>query len=124
MTDNPLATSLLVTGIGMAVVFVAMALFYASMHLLTALIRDNPARDVQADTRAVIGKEVNSAIGANEPDLGAPLRAAAIAVALARAEIGGQQTADSKLGTGLPFSHWGEFYRQRQLRPDSRGRIG
>lgn len=123
MTNDSLTTSLLVTGIGMAVVFVAMALFYASMHLLTALVRDKPERDIQADTGTRIEEETGPPIAASGPDRNAPLRAAAIAVALARAETSEQKTAGDDHGTTPPVSHWGDYYRQRQLRPGSRGRI-
>ena len=110
--DNPFSASLLITVIGMAVVFVAMGLFYASMHLLTALFRDRGDEKAEPVT---VEKE-------NELPMGDPLRAAAVAVALARAELPtvGDPFAELTISS---ISSWGDFYRHRQLRPTGRGRL-
>lgn len=114
MSENPLLASAVVTAIGMAVVFVAMALFYLSMHVLTGLARDR-VRPAPAE--------------APTPPVDMPRsdarRAAVIAVALARAEQAErawQPPADSVEFESC--SPWRDFYRQRQLRPEGRGRIG
>lgn len=109
-----LSTSLFVTLIGMAAVFLAMALIYASMRLLTALARDKREDEPQAGTEP-------------EPttlaqDRGRRLNAAAIAVALAQAER--DESVSMRTRVATESAPWGEFYRHRQLRPSGRGRIG
>jgi hypothetical protein len=120
--ENPLTSSLVVTLIGMAVVFFAMSLFYASMHLLTALFKDK-RKESRDDWSLPAGKDTVGTPGSQADSLGrARLRAAAIAVALSRAELeGGQKAAGlTQLAASTP---WGKFYRYRQLRPNNRGRI-
>ncbi len=115
--DDPLTTSVLVTLIGMAVVFLSMALIYGSMQLLTAMTRDQenekvgPAAPVPAGT----------AEGSERSDVDR-LKAAAIAIALARTqamEIHGEGARAPSIGA----TPWGEFYRQRHLGSRGRGRI-
>ena len=94
--DNPLAISLIVTGIGMAMLFLAVALLYGLMVLMTEVIREREGRE---------GRE-----GGEE---GARWRAAVIGVALARAE-------HELAATGLPGpvetpSAWRVLHQQRQL---------
>ena len=109
-----LSTALLVTLIGMAAVFFAMALIYASMRLLTTL-----ALDKEEDEHKT---EMEPEPSTLTQDRGRRLGAAAIAVALAQGER------DESLGMGMRnaatgSTPWGEFYRHRQLRPSGRGRI-
>ncbi len=104
-----LSTSLLVTLIGMAAVFLAMALIYASMRVLTTLARDKKEDEPKAETEPEPSTLTQ--------DRGRRLHAAAIAVALAQAER------YESLGMDTGSAPWGEFYRHRQLRPSGRGRI-
>ena len=100
--DNPLAISLIVTGIGMAMLFLAVALLYGLMVLMTEVIRDREGRE---------GKEGRE--GREGGEEGARWRAAVIGVALARAE-------HELAATGLPGpagmpSAWRVLHQQRQL---------
>jgi len=115
--DNPIVNSLVLTVIGMAVVFVAMSLFYISMRLLTAVTQEKqPLPDTQPDLST-------SPVQPQQQDRSIELRAAAIAVALARAEAA--ESAPAGLYAGdHPSTLWGAYYRQRQLRPGGRGRLG
>jgi hypothetical protein len=114
--DNPLVVSLIVTGIGMAVLFLALAILYGLMVLMTGVIRDRGTGNREQGTGssgqgAGIGEQgmTGEAAGMER----ARWRAAAIGVALARAE--------QELGTpGLPGppgtpSAWRALHQQRQL---------
>jgi Na+-transporting methylmalonyl-CoA/oxaloacetate decarboxylase gamma subunit len=112
--DDPLTVSLLVTAIGMAVVFLAMALIYGAMQLLTAVARDR--RNEQAEPTSPPPVETSEGSWASDDDR---LRAAAVAIALARARGVAIQQVPS--GETTP---WGEFYRRRHLGARGRGRTG
>jgi len=111
--DNPLVTSLIVSGIGMLVLFLALAFLCGLMYLLTAVVKDRPeAKEQEAGSRrqeASIGKH----------------RAAAIAVALARTEQElialpsvpphwGAPAGGEERGGGVA-SPWRTLHRNRQL---------
>lgn len=108
--DKPLLDSLFITIVGMAVVFLAMALIYLSMRLLTAMARDKPRREA-------VGQSVSP--DPHDERKESRLRAAAIAVALARARLTTEETVEG----AAAMTSWGEFYRHRQLRPGGRRRI-
>jgi Na+-transporting methylmalonyl-CoA/oxaloacetate decarboxylase gamma subunit len=115
--DNPLTVSLLVTLIGMAVVFLAMALIYGSMQLLTAVAKDRKEERGEPMPPAPLDDSEGQAV----PSLGR-LQAAAVAVALARARGAGiQGSASSK--SDSETTPWGEFYRRRHLGSRGRGRM-
>ncbi len=91
---NPTIAALFITGIGMPMLFAALALLIVTMLLLTALTAER--RPAQAPPRPTSTE-----------------RAAAIAVALARAEAEmtpGAPTADEE-----PESPWRQYHRQRVL---------
>ena len=103
--DNPLAISLIVTGIGMAMLFLAVALLYGLMVLMTEVIREREGSEGKEGREGREGRE-----GGEE---GARWRAAVIGVALARAE-------HELAATGLPGpvetpSAWRALHQQRQL---------
>jgi len=113
--ENSLVVSLAVTGIGMLALFLALALLYGLMYGMTALIRERPkAEDGKRESMA--GEEKETA----EEDGAMQRRAAAIAVALARAEC-------ELCATGLPGaedfasprtpSPWWALHHSRQLAP-------
>ena len=117
--DNSLTTSFFVTLVGMGAVFSAMALIYASMQILTALVRDKPVVKATADNEPKHHPLPGQPVRSGTRILG--LRAAGIAVALARTEE------IEREGLKLPprtdeSTSWGEYYRHRQLRPSGRGR--
>ena len=113
--ENSLVVSLAVTGIGMLALFLALALLYGLMYGMTALIRERPkAGDGERGSMGVGEKETAEEDGAMQR------RAAAIAVALARAEC-------ELCATGLPGvedsasprapSAWWALHHSRQLAP-------
>jgi hypothetical protein len=74
--ENPLVTALVITAIGVSLLFLSLVLFYGIISLLTAVTRERPKK---AHDGANAGEERKDA-----PGQGA-LQAAAIAIALARA---------------------------------------
>ena len=115
--ENPLLTTLIVTLVGMAVVFATMGLILGSMALLTRLTGDRP-RPMPANHHH---PEAPAKLGAPPPTYRqAQLRAAAAAVALARA----QRNRELEESDAEPFhTPWGDFSRWRQLHPCGRGRV-
>ena len=120
--DDLLAISLVVTGIGMLMLFLALAFLYGLMVLMTrmpyirALIRQRPEAEVEQEAGSK-KQEVRSR----------KRRAAAIAVALARAEgelstvgpSGAEEAASS-----WHVSRWRALHHQRQLTLSLRARRG
>ena len=113
--ENSLVVSLTVTGIGMLALFLALVLLYGLMYGMTALIRERPkAGDGERESMGEGEKKAAEEEGAM------PRRAAAIAVALARAEC-------ELCATGLPGaedsasprapSPWWALHHSRQLAP-------
>ena len=112
--DNPLGISLVVTGIGMLMLFLALAVLYGLMHAMTratsvrASIRGRPEAEGQG------GVEAGEVGSAGDGEEGAMRRkAAVVAVALARAE--GDLGQVGVPGAEGPTSGWRAFYHQRQL---------
>ena len=101
--NTPIASSLVITAIGLPMLFAALALLCGLMYLMTALTRDRSP----APGPAVPAEEDQ------EPDQAAKLRAAAVAVALARAERELGTTGAPSLGE--PASAWWVLHHQRQL---------
>jgi Na+-transporting methylmalonyl-CoA/oxaloacetate decarboxylase gamma subunit len=113
--ENSLVVSLAVTGIGMLVLFLALALLYGLMYSMTALIQERPkAGDRERGSMGGGEKE------AAEEDGAMQRRAAAIAVALARAECelcaSGLPGAEESTGPRAP-SAWWAMHHGRQLGP-------
>ncbi len=111
--QDPLGTALVVTGVGMLALFVALALPYGLMYLMTTFIKDPPVATVELDQET-------------PPAQDDALRAALIAVALARAE---QETraasvlpAASALAGDETSSAWRALHHQRQLLRTPRAR--
>jgi Na+-transporting methylmalonyl-CoA/oxaloacetate decarboxylase gamma subunit len=98
--QDPLTTSLVVTGIGMLALFLALALLCGLMYLMTALIKDRPPATASEE------KE-------KQPRPEDALRAALIAVALARAEV--EMRAASAPPAHKATSAWRTLHHQRQL---------
>jgi len=108
--QDPVVVSLIVSGLGLALLFLALALLYGLMHLMTKLLEDRPvapAPPLEAGDRDSIGQEEK-------------LRAAAIAVALACAGRESRPVAtpaaDEVTGPGRA-SLWWALHHQRQLAP-------
>ena len=114
--DDPLLISLVVTGIGMLILFLALVLLYGLMSLMTTLLKERPETEVQENATAGEGR-VDGDTDAWEQSL-MRRQAAVVAVALARAEAelslsgapGVQETADPRR-----VSPWRALHHQRQL---------
>jgi hypothetical protein len=104
--DNPLIVSLIVSGIGMLMLFLALAFLYGLMYLMTALIKERTEAEEQ---EARIRKR----------------QAAVIAVALARAELDLSPIGAPRAEEAAGVSAWWALHHQRQLAlntPTRRGR--
>ena len=108
--DDPLTTSLVVSGIGMLLLFLALALLCGLMYLMTALIKDRP----EAEEQEPRGEKRGARSEERETRLKAQ-RAAAIAVALARAELEMSSSGAPEAGEASDLSAWRAFHHQRQL---------
>ena len=112
--ENGLVVSLAVSGLGMLLLFIALVILYGLMYLMTSVLRDPGAAPVRArpeEQRVPGGKE-------------AAIRAAVIAVALARARQEPSPVGVPPGGEG-EVSAWWALHHDRQLihkpnRPRSR----
>jgi Na+-transporting methylmalonyl-CoA/oxaloacetate decarboxylase gamma subunit len=106
--ENPVVAALVISIIGMPLLFLALALFYGLLSLMTSVIRDSaalPARPAQEET--VPGEDT------------ARLQAVALAVAIARAR-GEQAPGPAGVGVGDgtargQVSSWWTLHHQRQI---------
>jgi hypothetical protein len=105
--DDPVVVSLVVSGIGMLALFVALALLYGLMYLLTLFIRDRPAGQ---STRQQTNQPASQLIDQPTDQL---KRAAMVGVALARAEL--EMSDIGSLDVAGTASGWRALHRQRQL---------
>ncbi|MCK4316307.1 MAG: OadG family protein [Anaerolineae bacterium] len=112
--DSPVTISLVVSGIGMLMLFLALAILYGLMYLMTALIKDRPEAGIGGQGSR--GAEEQEAVRRGQEAGSRKRQAAVIAVALARAEqelspIGalGVEGAEEEI------SAWRMLHHQRQL---------
>lgn len=116
MVDSSITTALVIALIGMTLLFLSLFLFYGLLSLLTAVVKDRPVPDQQKGE----GRSGERETGTRPEEV---LRAAAIAVALARAEaevlpgptmagVGGEAGAEPAV------SPWWSLHHQRQLGPN------
>jgi Na+-transporting methylmalonyl-CoA/oxaloacetate decarboxylase gamma subunit len=110
--ENLFVVSLIVSGLGMLLLFIALAILYGFMYLMTTVLRDPTAVPVHA------GREEPRASGGQE----SAYRAAVIAVALARARqelsaVGVPATGESTGADAqrLGVSAWWALHHERQL---------
>ena len=114
--ESPIAAALVITAIGMTLLFLALAFFYGLMALMTSVIKDRPAARASSTEREE-GPGAARPVGHSEDAL---LRAAAIAVAIARAEaeqglnLVGTPAQEEAAATSL-LSPWWALHHQRQL---------
>ena len=100
-----MGTALAITAIGMTLLFLTLAFFYGLLSAMARFIEDKRSGSSSVETVA--------------PDAGdaeAPLRAAAIAVALARA--GAEERAVSRGAPSPGPSPWWAAHHQRRLDPN------
>ena len=110
--DSPLTLALTISGIGLLVLFAALAFLYVLMYAMTALIKDRP--DVKWEEPA-------PTVETDESAPPAARRAAVIAVALARAEL--EQSPAGPLSAEVGGSPWGQYHRRRLLDLNLRTRV-
>ena len=111
--DETLLLALLISVIGMTLLFLALGFFYALLSLITKIFRD---RDSAAEPTEE--EQVLTAAPASAP--GEVLRAAAIAVALARAQAEendrfGGVPQPGETTAGPEVSPWWALHHQRQV---------
>lgn len=111
--DSSLVTALAITAIGMSLLFLTLAFFYGLLSFLTSAFRDRPSEMAQPVPGLIRGEGKE---GRDE----AVLRAAAIAVALARTEAEQGTTLPSTpaldaVGAEKQISSWWALHHQRQL---------
>jgi len=111
--DSPLTLALAVSGIGLLVLFAALAFLYGLMYAMTALIKDRPS---------VKQEEPAPTVETDERAARAARRAAVIAVALARAEL--ESSPAGPLSAEVGSSPWGQYHRRRLLDLNLRARPG
>ena len=111
--DNSLITALTVSGIGLLMLFAALAFLYGLMYAMTALIKDRPSAKQE---------EPAPTVETDESATPAARRAAVIAVALARAEL--EQSPAGPLSAEVGGSPWGQYHRRRLLNLNLRTRTG
>jgi Na+-transporting methylmalonyl-CoA/oxaloacetate decarboxylase gamma subunit len=108
--DNALGTALIISAIGITLLFLSLILFYGIISLLTAVTRDKPATTPR--------RTDNSEEQRDEPGRRA-LQAAAIAIALARAEAegeAGKASASISLASGdRNVTSWWSLHHQHRL---------
>jgi Na+-transporting methylmalonyl-CoA/oxaloacetate decarboxylase gamma subunit len=111
--DSSITSALMIALIGMTLLFLSLIFFYGLLSLLTAVIKDRPAPD--RHTRE--GKSGDGEMKARPEEV---LRAAVVAVALARAEA---EERPDLTTTSVPgaasaepaVSPWWSLHHQRQL---------
>ena len=111
--DSTLTIALVVSGLGLLLLFAALAFLYGLMYAMTALIKDRPSAQ---------RKEPAPAVQADGGTARAAHRAAVIAVALARAEMESRPVGPLPAEAGS--SSWGQYHRQRLLNLNRRTRTG
>ncbi|MEE9617936.1 MAG: hypothetical protein V3T90_13160 [Anaerolineae bacterium] len=121
--DSPVTISLVVSGIGMLMLFLALTLLCGLMYLMTALIKDRPEAGIGGQGSRGAGEQGSRGAGeqrskgAEEQEAGSRKRqAAVIGVALARAEqelspIDALRVEGAEDGV----SAWRMLHHQRQL---------
>jgi hypothetical protein len=114
--DDSLLTALIISVVGMTLLFLALVFFYGLLALLAAVFKDRPS----TSTKQAAGKEgTGDGQGLDGQEV-AMLRAAVVAVTLARAEAeeysGPGAVADSEdSAADLPVSAWWSLHHQRQV---------
>lgn len=112
--DSPVTISLVVSGIGMLMLFLALAILYGLMYPMTALIKDRP--EAGTGGQGGRGAEEQEAVRRGQEAGSRKRQAAVIGVALARAEqelspIGALRVEGAEDG----ISAWRMLHHQRQL---------
>jgi hypothetical protein len=121
--DSSLLTALIISVVGMTLLFLSLILFYGLLLLLAAIFKDRPSTlpPPAAESEDAGDRE------RHEGQDDALIRAAIVAVALARAEaeaVSGPAVAVAPevAAAGQPVSAWWSLHHQRQITtsPDTR----
>jgi Na+-transporting methylmalonyl-CoA/oxaloacetate decarboxylase gamma subunit len=112
-----LTTALSLSAIGMALLFLALVLFYGLLSLMMAVLRDRPSPSTGAEAQ----------LGAEPGEEERIFEATAIAVAMARAEAEERPSASGppardKSERARLASPWWELHHQRRLALGSKAR--
>ena len=108
--ENPLTTSLVITAIGMTLLFLSLVLFYGILSLLTAITRERAREAEQQESEE------------HTPQHRA-LQAAAIAIALARVEAAQRPgRADGAPAGTHDITSWWSMHHQQRLAGEKRPR--
>lgn len=115
--ESSVATAVAITVVGMTLLFLTLVFFYGLMVLITTVLKDPQAAPEHSGGEA--GKEPR--------EQEAMLRAAAIAVVMARAELEQRSSMAPTLveeagANPSTASPWWTFHHQRRLRPVSKAR--
>jgi Na+-transporting methylmalonyl-CoA/oxaloacetate decarboxylase gamma subunit len=122
--ENPLVTVLMITVLGMGLLFLALAFFYGLLSAMARGLKDRALRSPQAPATCPedAGEEEGRSLAETR------LKAAAVAIALARARVqasppGGPAPPAEALPATQPPSAWWSLHHQRRLASgSSRGR--
>lgn len=114
--DNSLLAALIITVVGMTLLFLFLVFFYGLLALLAEVFKDRPS----TTTEQAAGREGMGDRRGLDWQEDAMLRAVVMAVALARAEAeqdsGPGAAADSEeVAADLPVSAWWSLHHQRQI---------
>jgi Na+-transporting methylmalonyl-CoA/oxaloacetate decarboxylase gamma subunit len=114
--ENPLTTSLVITAIGMSLLFLSLVLFYGILSLLTAITRERPREAEQQESEQHAAEDRS-------------LQAAAIAIALARIQAAqGPGSAGEVVispSSDCDVTSWWAMHHQQRLAGEKRpGRLG
>ena len=114
--DNSLLVALLISAVGMTLLFLFLVFFYGLLALLAAVFKDKPTTGTEPKAEE---EGMGDGKGPAVPE-DVVLRAAAVAVALARAEAegtsrSGAQAASEEAADGPPMSAWWSLHHQRQI---------
>jgi Na+-transporting methylmalonyl-CoA/oxaloacetate decarboxylase gamma subunit len=116
--ENPLIIALVVTSIGMLMLFLSLAFLYGLMVLMTRLIKARPEATAEGPRGAGAEEQGGRVIGEQRA---MRQRAAVIAVALARAEMELSPVCPPDAEAGS--SPWQQYHRHRLLSLNLRKRI-
>ena len=111
--ENPLAIALTVSGVGLLILFGALAFLCGLMYVMTTILRDRP------DVKEKLPVPIVEADGKSAHVM---QKVAVVAVALARAELESSLARPPEAEVGL--SPWGQYHRHRLLSVNPRARIG
>jgi hypothetical protein len=116
--DNELFLALFITAVGMTLLFLSLGLFYGLLSLMTRVFKDHPTGSGGPPAKPKAPVKVATR-EPEVPEASDRLRAAVVAVALARAEAarGSEGAAPRAEGdaAGLEASRWWSLHHQRRM---------